>query len=315
MLCCHLVYNNSLTFSDLWSRGVFALYLKTVENANVVYSVDKLRLKTYMTYSDFTEIEFRFKTVWVDYVEKFYNSYRISEFQYNYVIELCEDKSFWFGFMHNSEKREEGELTSYNFTIEFNPNKIKDNKCLMYLLNFTGNWYIKSFDLACDLRVNILDVVGYDKGRKKELKIISQGFDNRTVYIGKSNNRVKIYNKKIESNLDIVGDLTRVEITCQYDNYAICEVSRFQFSDVFPELFLNDYLYTFKDYEDRTLFCLLYAVQSGLSLDCLTRRYKEKIKNLLTGGQKILFSTKSASDILRQVIYFYFIKNKYVRFD
>ncbi len=39
------------------------------------------------------------------------------------------------------------------------------------------------------------------------------GFDNKTIYIGKTDNRIKIYNKKIESNLDIKGELTRIEIS------------------------------------------------------------------------------------------------------
>ena len=41
------------------------------------------------------------------------------------------------------------------------------------------------------------------------------GYDNKTYYIGRSNNRIKIYNKKLESNLDY--DLTRVEITSKID--------------------------------------------------------------------------------------------------
>ena len=53
--------------------------------------------------------------------------------------------------------------------------------------------------------------VGLDKERKKDFRMFSCGYDNKTYYIGRSNNRIKIYNKKLESNLDY--DLTRVEIT------------------------------------------------------------------------------------------------------
>lgn len=40
------------------------MYNKFIEDNNMTYSVDMLRLKTYITYSIFTEIEFRFDTVW-----------------------------------------------------------------------------------------------------------------------------------------------------------------------------------------------------------------------------------------------------------
>ena len=54
------------------------------------------------------------------------------------------------------------------FTIEFNPNKFKDDKLLMYILNLSGKWYILKYDLAIDLHVNILDII-FDKSRKEKI--------------------------------------------------------------------------------------------------------------------------------------------------
>ncbi len=68
-------------------------------------------------------------------------------------------------------------------------------------------------------------------------------------------------------------------------------------------------MYSFKDYEDKTLLAVLYAVQNDFPLDNLTRRYKEKVKNLLySGGHQIKFDCSSIEDVLRKVIYSYFVQ-------
>lgn len=126
---------------------------------------------------------------------------------------------------------------------------------------------------------------------------------------GKTDNRIKIYNKKIESNLDIKGDLTRIEISKKLDDYEVKKICFYHFDNVFPDLYLNEYLYSFKDYEDKTLLAILYAVQNDFPIDNLTRRYKEKVKNLLfSGGHKINFDCGSAEGVLRKVIYSYFVQ-------
>ena len=282
---------------------------KNVKN-NITYSIDMLRLTTEITFFQYSELEFRFKTVYSDYIKKFYQSCKFADYQYNFVIEVEEGSSFWFGFLHNSEKRSSTcDNVNYRFTIEFNPNKLKFNKLLLIVLYSFGDWKMRSFDVACDLSVNILDILGFEKGRKREIKMISSGFDNKTIYIGKLDNRVKIYNKKIESNLDIKGDLTRVEISKKLEDFPVKRIWAYHFDNVFPDLFLNEYLYSFKDYEDKTLLAVLYAVQNDFPFDNLSRRYKEKIRELFcSGGQKILFDCKCVDDVLRKVIYSYFVQ-------
>ena len=285
------------------------MYFTNEINNNITYTVDMLRLKTYISYSTFTEIEFRFNTCWSKYIDKKYTSARAFNFFYNYVIEIEEGKSFWFGFLHNTEKRSEEERSTYNFTVEFNPNKIRENPILLYLLDISDEWYIKSLDIACDLKVNILDII-YDKGRKRSLNIISNGFDDKTYRIGKGNGKIKIYNKKIESKLDIPGDLTRVEISREYEDFPIKNMVLYKFDDCFPELFLNNYLYSFSDYKNKTLLAILYAVQNGFPVNDLSRDYKNKIKKLFEGGNKIRFDKKAATNAVNKVIFIYFMRRE-----
>lgn len=293
------------------------MYLKTVENLNMIYSIDMLRLTTRITYNDFSSLEFHIKTVFCKYLKKHYTSFSITDFKYNYIIgtedgEGESPNTFWFGFLHNSEIPSLEEKAEYNFTIEFNPNKLKDFHVLLYILNNFGGWCIKSYDLAIDIPINILDICIPDRKRKRDFRTFSRGFDNITYYMGRSNGRVKIYNKKIESNLDIQGELTRVETSIELDNYSVSKIAFYKLDRELVELFTNDYLYTFKDYEDKTLFSVLYAIQCGFNPAMLSRRYKEKVKNLLEGGHKLIFKKSCAETVLKQVIVYYFVNNSHI---
>ena len=257
------------------SMNLDDLYFYNVSEHNISYSIDMLRLKTYISFETFSKIEFFIECYFKDKVKKYWLSNRPMCFHYNYNIELEEGKSFYFGFHHNSESLNNSEFTKlennkyvdlYNFTIDFNPNKLKKNKLLMYLLGLSGEWYIKSYDLALDLKVNILDLI-YDISGKAVEHIENYGYDNKTICIGKGNNRIKIYNKKKESNLNILGDLTRIEISREMDDYDIRKLSTLYDSGYFPNIYLNQYVYSLTDYEnkDRTLYAILYAVQNRLS--------------------------------------------------
>lgn len=288
------------------------MYYKEQQNGNMIYSIDMLRLKSYITYSTFSEIEFRFETVWKEYVKKKYTTGRMKEFFYNYVIEIEEGISFWFGFLHNTERRSQSDKAEYNFTIEFNPNKLKDNPIILFLLDISGEWFIKSYDLAIDIKVSILDLI-VDKGMKRTIETISKGYDDITYRIGKGDLKLKIYNKKKEANLDILGDLTRIEISRILEDYPINRIQLYKFGDNFPEIYLNQYVMSLSDYKDKTLLGLLYAVQRNYPLGNLTRYQREKIKNMFEGGYKIKFYQKYANTALQQIIYTYFVRNPKVR--
>ena len=288
------------------------IYNKKVEFDNMTYSIDKIRLKTYITYAKFQELEFELKAAYKNNIEKFWLSDRIMCFHYNYTIEF-DDFSFYIGFLHNNESvNYNKENIEYNFTIEFNPNKARDNTLILRILNRFNNWYLRSFDLAIDIPINILDIIVDISGRLKMQKI-SYCDDNVTYNIGKGDGRVKIYNKKRESGLNIVGHLTRVEVTKEFDDFPISNIKRFNLEEsIFPSLYLNQYIFSFSDYDskNRTLMAILYAVQSGYPIKNLTRDYKKKLKELLEAGSKIKFNNESAIEVFNKTIFYYFVRRE-----
>ncbi len=291
-------------------------HTKAKEFDNIMYSVDMLRLKTYISYSKFAEIEFRFNTCWKKYVKKNFSSSQIKNFFYNYVIETEEGNSFWFGFLHNSENRKFEQSKKevftddvYNFTIEFNPNKLKDFFILFYFFNFSDSWYLVSYDLAFDLRVNILDLI-WDLSGKHLEKIDNRGYDKKTVYIGVGDGRIKIYNKKEESKLEITGDLTRVEMSRSGEDFEIRKMKIWKYDELFPCVYLNNYIYSLSDYSDKTLLAVLFAVQNGYPLRDLTRYMRDKIKKLLEGGYKVKFSNRVVEELVFSIITYYFSYSK-----
>lgn len=290
-------------------KNITDLYNVCFNHNNIIYSLDMFRVKTYITYSKFSDIQFMIDTAYKDKVNRFWISDRKQNFHYNYSIEVGEGKSIYFGFMHNTENpRFNKEDTTYNFTVEFNPNKLKDNSLLMYLLNISGDWYIRSYDIAFDVPINILDLITDMSGRNFE-RVDNRGYDNKTIYLGKGDGRVKIYNKKRESDLNLVGDLTRIEISREMDDFEIRKVVGLKYDNVFPIVYTNNYIYSLSDYKDKTTLALLYAVQHGFPLRDLTKTYRSKIKSMLEGGYKIKFDNKVVTDVLRQTIYYYFMKN------
>lgn len=286
------------------------IYNKFVEDNNMVYSIDNMRLKTYITYPRFKELEVFVNSVYKENISRFWISDKPQCFHYNYAMEFS-SCSFYFAYMHNGEgvnfNRDDIE---YNFTIDFNPNKVRDNPLVSIILDRFCNWYLKSLDFAVDIPVSVLDLL-IDILRRRKIQTVSYGGDNLTYYFGKGDGRVKIYNKKIESNLKIVGNLTRVEVTKEFSDFPICYLKRFKLEDnIFPCLYLNKYVFSFSDYtvRDKTLMAILYAVQSGYPIKDLTRSYKVKLKDLLEAGSKIKFNKSSAEEAFKKTIFYYFVR-------
>ena len=297
------------------------LYYINFTKDNITYSLDMLRLKTYISFETYSKIEFFIEAYFKDKVKKFWVSDRPMCFHYNYNVEVEQGKAFYFGFHHNSEKLNFSEhkdyknVDLYNFTIEFNPNKLKDDKLIMYLLSLSGEWYIKSYDLAMDLRISILDLIWDMSGRAQE-KIFSNGYDDKTIYLGSGSGRIKIYNKKKESKINMLGDLTRVEVSKELEDFDIRKIKLFNFDNDFPIVYTNNYMFSFEDYDEknRTLLAVLYAVQNGFPLKNLSRVYRSKIKNMLEGVYKIKFDNTTATQVVRHTILTYFLHNSKVVF-
>lgn len=293
------------------------IYNKKIECNNMIYSIDMLRLRTYITYEKYNSVDFYIRTYYGNKIKRFWISDRRQDFHYNWNIEVEEGKSFYFGFCHNTEQKISERLEpEYNFTIEFNPNKLKDNKLIMYLLGLSGHWEIVRYDLAVDIRVNILDLI-IDKSGKRKMMCFSNGYDDKTYTIGSSGNgHIKIYNKKKESDLHITGSLTRIEITNECSDMPVKDIVLFRYINPFPDIYLNEYVYSLSDYEnkDKTLYAILYAIQNGYPINDLSRVYRQRIKKMLDGGYKIKFDWKSATQALKQTILYYFINNPLVIF-
>ena len=226
------------------------------------YCVDMLRLTCQMTV-DFFELKIVSREL--VYKEKLtsWNSTKIDTFYYNY--NYCDnDCSFWFGFLANKERTGNKKslmhpLTTFNFTIEFNPNKVKDCPLLLHILSLSSSWELKQCDFAIDINTNICNICGLDKGRKECLMTYDCGGTDKTYYIGKRDNRVKIYNKTLESNLNY--DLTRIEITKYFDNLPLRCVSTYSYNGYVPELYLKEFQLSMEDMNlDGTLLALVYAV-------------------------------------------------------
>lgn len=201
------------------------IYNKKVIDNNMIYSIDKLRLKTSITYLKFKEIEVLLQNFYKENIGKFWISDRVMCFHYNYSIEF-DTFSFYIGFMHNNESiNYNRDDLEYNFTIEFNPNKAKGNNLLLYILSKFSFWSLKRFDLAVDIPINIRDII-IDILSKRKLQTISYGGDDITYNYGSGDGRVKIYNKKRESDLNIVGYLTRVEVTREFDDFPLVYLNR-----------------------------------------------------------------------------------------
>lgn len=289
------------------------LYFKCIKSMrNITYSVDMLRLKSYINYFDFKELEFFLNTYYKRNIKKFWCSDRPMCFHYNYVIEVEEGKTFYFGFMHNNESISfNKDCKLYNFTIEFNPNKIKNNIILLHILKGFPNWLLRSFDIAMDIPVSITDLI-FNVGNRRKLITRSYGGDNISYSVGEGNGRYKIYNKKRESDLSIPGNLTRIEVSLEFEDFPLTDIKIFDINECFlPEVYLNQYVVSLSDtvQNDATLNAILYAVQHGFPIKSLSRVYREKIKKLLQGGSKVWFEKKSIVQAFNQCIFAYFISD------
>lgn len=292
---------------------MIGIYNKKIDFNNITYSIDMLRVKGYINYNTYNELDFYLRTYYKENIKKFYISDRIQSFKYNWNIEIEEGKSFYIGFCHNTEEKlAERFNPEYNLTIEFNPNKLRGHPLIMHILSLTYKWYLRRYDLAIDIKVNILDLI-IDKTAKRKYKIFGGSGDDKTYIFGTSGDKmIKIYNKKRESDLHITGDLTRIEITREVDDFFLADLVMWNYDNFFPDIYLNQYVYSLSDFEEvkeseKTTRALLFAVQSGYPLRDLTRTYREKVKKILQGGYKIKFDNKTANQVLRQTILYYFL--------
>lgn len=188
--------------------------------------------------------------------------------------------SFWVGYQHNAASK----AHEYNLVIEYNPNKCDTSEG--YLNVILRHFYynpdmvtIVQVDLACDMPVNINSLY-MDKCGKQVKKTLDYGGDNKTIYLGEGDKRVKIYNKAKELGIENM-DLTRYEMTLKinipvsrYENFGS---SNFELMDMYC---IDSYQFDMNLNGSDT--AIIYAVLNGYPLENLERRKKDKIKKILS---------------------------------
>lgn len=181
------------------------------------YSVDMVRLLVKLRPGEFQTI-FDYQARMPDI--SFYMSNRAKDYHNNVVVKKKE-YSYWMGYKHNSS------MDNNDFVLEYNPNKVHDDELINYILS---NYFNKitchdvrysprvcSVDIAVDINVNILNCLVFKQTRGRYMFYSGETgrADDYTIYIGKGDGRVKVYNKALERGLDY--DLTRYEISLKLD--------------------------------------------------------------------------------------------------
>lgn len=239
-----------------------------------LYSLDKLILEFEIRKEDVQRLMDLYSVK--SNVEQWISN-KLSVCRYNYRVLLEGGESFYIGFCPNWRKRNPHVDSG---RIEFNPSKVCYDlefiSVYKQLLSLIPKTLIRPvrFDLAIDLPV-ARDKVYLIKD-KRLYEECSYSAINKTQYLGvrNSHGRVKVYNKALEQKLDI--DLTRIEITIDYDKSTIEEVKK-----ILPSLYILDN-YQFSVDIDGTDKVILIAVMSDMSLLNELGRYKrEKIKSYL----------------------------------
>jgi hypothetical protein len=106
------------------------------------------------------------------------------------------------------------------------------------------------------------------------------GEDDKTIYIGQGNGRVKIYNKAKEQKI-LDRNWTRYEVSLDI-NIPIKYIEQYKLGMELPKVYcmesgqLND---------DKTMTAIIYAVLNGYPVSDLSRAYRNKIKNLYSNNE------------------------------
>lgn len=223
--------------------------------------------------------------MWIDSKYKSYNK-NFNFLDYNL---WGEEVSFWCGCEHNSEKKSR----STNLVVEYNPSKCIGVKSLNeILMKFysSSNVMISSVDLACDMPCNILNVF-IPKDCKRIKMTYDLGQDNKTIYLGKGDGRIKLYNKALELGLKN-RELTRYEISLKVD-LLMSGYERFSIDEnkIVPVYIINSEQNDLKC-DNGTDRALVYAVLNNFPIEELPRRKQQKIKDILKSSSQFTVSVK-----------------------
>lgn len=244
-----------------------------------LYSLDKLTVEFEMRKEDVQALMNKY-SVRVD-VEKQWDSKKLSMCRYNYTFALEDGNSFYIGFCPNWRKHDPYIDAG---RIEFNPSKVGEDLVFLSLygeiLSKVGMCLIKpvKFDLAIDMPVAREKVYMLKDNRTYEE--YSNSDSDKTQYLGKRNThgRIKLYNKALEQKIDM--DLTRLEITVDYDTRSLSDVN-----SLIPKMYLLDSFQFPIDMPGTDKVIMVAILQDMSLLRELGRKKAEKIKAYLADMQ------------------------------
>lgn len=284
--------------------------LNYIDPKNISYCVDMIRLSCPLNSYEFNNI---LKPFTLEPNAKMFENFQLDKFKHNvnYVGENC---SFWFGWLSNSELLKgnaslQNPLVRHNFTCEFNPNKCRDNPFLQFVLDNMHDIKIVSVDLACDFPFDIteLDFTSVNKSHKTTFDT-PEGI---TYYFGKGDKRIKIYDKRKESNLDY--DLTRIEMSVGL-NILLKDSKSIDFSKLcFPIVSTSSYQTNLEDLSlNDTMKVVLFALDKGYPISHLSRRFQEKVKNYKIKKSLIEITPSHFNKTLVNYLDYYFNIKDYI---
>ena len=288
-------------------------FISEIDDSGNVYSIDNLVLEYVLNHPNTKYIDFlhSLKLKYPEYEKEYYenlNKPYSSKWQfYNNNVHLCKGITTWFGkwTLNNN-----GDKTCFPIVkIEFNPNKYGNKPILNDLMDFIeencGDSELKKYDIAIDFKCKPEDII-YSTRKEK-------GLHKGTRYYGQRNKDgyCKIYNKRIEQNLDY--DLTRIEFTLSHKKQGKNHRKDLNIDDIFMRSGCSDEI-ILKSKPMNALYrlCALCEI-SNLDyreiLDCLNDREKYQILGALTSSkfEKYEFDEKIHDRLIEKVYKIYHI--------
>lgn len=191
--------------------------------------------------------------------------------------------SFYFAYRSNIKGREN------KFRLSYNPNKVpSDDRVLSYLLYNVmlrdDTLRVESVDIAFDyMGVTTSDLI-FDKGCKREYKVMKYPGSDRTYTIGKrgEDGYVKVYDKASEEfpGVELDYNKTRYEITWKL-GINLWQPSEMKFKSTIPTLYINSLgLFGNKKLKP-TDKLLIYSIENGFPMDELTYEQKKRYSKLM----------------------------------
>ncbi|MBY1551453.1 hypothetical protein KWX41_18230, partial [Clostridioides difficile] len=267
---------------------------------DIVYSIDMVKMRVRIFQDDFKKFFSRFDIEpSVDY--KFMTN--IKSYRHNYYfkdsVPFGNNCSFWVGCGHNSKLDD----LKIDIVIEFNPNKCEGSSLLELILETfyynNPNVEVLSFDLACDIPLNITSIM-FSKGSQRNYKMFSRSYDDKTHYFGVrgSEGYLKVYNKAKELKLDN-QELTRYEITFKpfLNIQRICNWYEVDKKYFVPVYYIDNFQMNLDiDGTDKVL--LFSCMEHPEFLEYLGRRKRKKIEQLLAYNCSLKFDFSAINSVI-----------------